>query len=162
MEENTENKESQQSVGKGINPLIIVGIVVLCLVLGYFVYKNRTQSQNIAPSAQNVDESMESTSTEASEPSSLEVKEFTINGSNFSFNPSSITINRGDKVKITFKDDDGTHNLTIDGYNISTKTINSGNSESVQFIADKSGSFEYYCSVDSHRERGMTGTLIVQ
>lgn len=90
------------------------------------------------------------------------VKEFTVVGSNFSFSPGTISVNKGDMVKIIFKDDDGTHNLVIDGYNLSTNVINGGSSDLIQFVADKNGSFEFFCSVGSHRDLGMTGTLIVK
>ena len=32
----------------------------------------------------------------------------------------------------------------------------------VQFIADKAGTFEYYCFVGNHRQMGMVGTLTVK
>jgi uncharacterized cupredoxin-like copper-binding protein len=32
----------------------------------------------------------------------------------------------------------------------------------VQFVADKTGTFEFYCSVGNHRQMGMVGTLVVQ
>ena len=92
---------------------------------------------------------------------STAVKEFNVNGKNFSFDPSQITVKKGDKVKITFKDEDGFHNLVISGYNVETKKINTGQEQTVEFIADKTGQFEYYCSVTGHREKGMKGTLTV-
>lgn len=90
------------------------------------------------------------------------VKEFTVDGTNYAFNPVTITVNKGDMVKITFKDDDGAHNLVVDGYNVATNTIGAGSTDTIQFVADKAGSFEYYCAVANHRDLGMTGTLIVQ
>lgn len=92
---------------------------------------------------------------------SANVKEFTIVGSNYQFLPSSITVNDGDTVKINFKDDDGVHNLVVDGYNISTNTVRGGSQDTIQFVANKAGQFAYYCSVAGHRDLGMTGILIV-
>jgi plastocyanin len=90
------------------------------------------------------------------------VKEFTISGQNFSFTPSAITVKKGDKVKITFKNVNGFHNLMIDEFKVATKTIQGGTEESVEFVADKTGSFQYYCSVGTHRAMGMWGTLKVE
>ena len=90
------------------------------------------------------------------------VKEFTVDGKNFSFSPSTLTIKKGDTVKITFKNTGGTHDFVIDEFNARTQRIGTGAQETIQFIADKTGSFEYYCSVSSHRAMGMKGTLIVQ
>lgn len=90
------------------------------------------------------------------------VKEFTVTETNYAFNPATITVNKGDTAKINFVNSDGVHNFVIDEYSVSTNPIQAGNNDSVTFLADKAGSFTYYCSVDGHRELGMVGTLIVK
>ncbi len=99
-----------------------------------------------------------STSTTTMTPA---VKEFTIHGKNYSFTPNTMTVNKGDTVKVTFVDDFGSHNFAIDEFNVKTAIIQGGQSETVTFVADKSGTFQYYCSVGSHRALGMVGTLTV-
>jgi len=47
-------------------------------------------------------------------------------------------------------------------FNARTKQIKAGETETIEFIADKVGSFEYYCSVGQHRQMGMVGTLVVE
>lgn len=89
-------------------------------------------------------------------------KEFTVTGKNFAFAPGTMTVKKGDRVKITFVNSAGTHDLKVDGYGVGTKIIQGGATETFEFVADKAGSFEYYCSVGSHRQMGMKGTLIVQ
>lgn len=90
------------------------------------------------------------------------VKEFTVSGKNFSFTPSTITVQKGDKVKITFENTAGFHDFVIDEYGVATKQTQSPTTEVLEFIADKVGSFEYYCSVGSHRAMGMKGVLKVE
>ena len=90
------------------------------------------------------------------------IKEFTVTGSNFSFAPNAISVNKGDTVKITFKNANGTHDFKIDEFNVATARIQGGQQETVTFVADKSGSFQYYCSVGTHRQMGMFGTLTVK
>lgn len=90
------------------------------------------------------------------------VKEFTVTGKNFAFLPAAMTVKKGDTVRITFVNESGTHDLVVDGYNARTKIIQGGAKETIEFVADKAGSFEYYCSVGKHREMGMKGTLTVQ
>ncbi len=90
------------------------------------------------------------------------VKEFTVTGSNFKFEPSQMTVNKGDTVKITFQNSGGKHDFVIDEFNVETEDINGGENTAVTFVADKTGSFEYYCSVGNHRQMGMKGTLTVQ
>jgi len=92
----------------------------------------------------------------------IAVKEFTVTGENFSFTPSLITVKKGDRVRIIFKNANGLHNLIIDEFNVATKTIQGGNQDTVEFTADKTGSFQYYCSVGTHRAMGMWGTLKVE
>lgn len=90
------------------------------------------------------------------------VKEFTVSGGNFYFTPKTMTVNKGDTVKITLKNAGGTHDLKIDEFNVATPRINSGQSATITFVADKTGTFEYYCSVGEHRAMGMFGTLTVK
>ena len=91
-----------------------------------------------------------------------EVKEFTVSGKNFSFTPSLIAVKKGDKVKITFKSSQGFHDFIIDEFGVATKQAQAPYEEILEFTADKVGSFEYYCSVGSHRAMGMKGTLKVE
>jgi len=90
------------------------------------------------------------------------IKEFTVSGQNFSFTPNSITVKKGNKVKITFKSIDGFHDFRIDEYGVATKQLQFPAEEVLEFTADKAGNFEYYCSVGSHRAMGMFGTLKVE
>lgn len=89
-------------------------------------------------------------------------KEFVVNGSNFSFDVKTITVKKGDTVRIVFKNQDGFHDFVIDDFNVATKQIQAGQEETVEFVADKGGIFEYYCSVGNHRAMGMVGTLTVE
>jgi plastocyanin len=55
------------------------------------------------------------------------VKEITVVGTEFSFNPSSITLSAGERVKIIFKNEGkAPHNLIIQGLGIGTRTIGGG------------------------------------
>ncbi len=87
---------------------------------------------------------------------------FTVIGKNFSFSPAEIKIHKGDKVKIVFQNVDGFHNLVVDEFSAKTKTIPADQTDTVEFVADKTGTFEYYCGVANHRQMGMKGNLIVE
>lgn len=90
------------------------------------------------------------------------IKTFTVEGGDFFFKPNTIKVKKGDTVKIIFQSSAGQHDFVIDEFKVRTKLIRSGESETVEFVADKTGSFEYYCSVAQHRKLGMKGTLIVE
>ena len=90
------------------------------------------------------------------------VKEFTVVGDDFAFDTKEIKVNKGDTVRITFENKEGFHDWVIDEFKAKTKQIKAGEKETIEFIADKAGTFEYYCSVGQHRKMGMKGNLIVQ
>ena len=89
------------------------------------------------------------------------VKEFSIEAKQFEFNPSTITVNKGDKVKLTITSIDVTHGFSLPDFNI-VATLSPGNTVVKEFMADKVGSFVFQCSVYcGSGHSGMRGTLIV-
>jgi plastocyanin len=90
------------------------------------------------------------------------VKVFEISGGPFYFNPNLITVNKGDTVRIVFTNEEGFHDWVLDEFDAKTKQIQAGQTETIEFVADEAGEFEYYCSVGTHRQMGMVGTLIVK
>lgn len=128
------------------------GLVFAAAIVSGFVFKNFKRPQ--------ANGQVSGVST-TSNFKNVNVKEFTVVGTNYAFSPNTITVNKGDNVRIIFKDADGVHNLVINGYDLTTNVI-TGGQDTIEFVADKTGQFEFYCSVGSHRDLGMTGTLIVQ
>jgi plastocyanin len=95
-------------------------------------------------------------------PEASNVKEFVVEGNNFAFSVKEMTVKKGDRVRVVFNNKDGRHDWRLDEFaGAATKVIMGGQSETIEFTADKAGSFEYYCSVGSHRQMGMKGTLTV-
>ncbi len=90
-----------------------------------------------------------------------EVKEYTIRESNFELDPATITANKGDTVRITVINDQGTHNLFIEEYNQRVNVVPAGTTQVMEFVADKAGTFDMWCEVPGHRNAGMEGQLIV-
>ena len=155
------------------NALIV--LVVLVVIIGGLMWWNSNNTleapapeQNkevgaventmpvLGPEGEGVEEAV------VSEEGKVTVKEFTVTGKKFSFSPTTLTVQKGDKVKITFKNIDGFHDFKIDEYGIATAQKQSPAEEVLEFTADKAGSFEYYCSVGEHRALGMVGTLTVE
>lgn len=89
-------------------------------------------------------------------------KTFNITGGNFYFVPNQITVNKGDTVTLVMTNAGGIHNIFIDEFDVKSSTIKTAEATSVTFVADKSGSFVYYCAIPSHRVKGMWGTLTVK
>lgn len=95
-------------------------------------------------------------------PEATAVKEFKITANNFAFSPSTITVKKGDKVKLVVTSTDVDHGIAIKEYDINKK-IDKGKTEMIEFTADKTGEFEFYCSVFcGSGHKSMKGKLIVQ
>jgi plastocyanin len=157
------------------NNIIVGAVIIVLIALGgwYIVSKNKTSNDDVnMPAGSETTSSgdgakaespvVNGTFTTTTTVTTSAVKEFTVVGSNFKFEPSVLSVNKGDTVKITFKDINGFHDFRIDEFNVATKQMQEGNEQTVTFIADKAGSFEYYCSVGEHRAMGMKGTLTVK
>lgn len=93
---------------------------------------------------------------------SAEIVKFTVTASNFSYDQKQLKVKKGDTVVLTFKNVEGFHDFKIDEFGVATNQIGVGEEEEVEFVADKAGTFEYYCSVSNHRSMGMVGKLIVE
>ena len=145
------------------NLVIGIGVVLALGVAGYVGYTTlKAPAQNMegnkGDATVEVDANMPVPGVDV--PEMVAVHELTIEGKNFSFSPSTVTVKKGETVRITFVNTGGTHDLVIDEFNVRTKRT-AGGSDTVEFVADRAGSFEYYCSVGSHRAMGMVGTLVV-
>jgi plastocyanin len=92
----------------------------------------------------------------------LTEKEFTLDGFNFGYDIKEIRVKKGDTVTINLTVSEGFHDWVVEEFNAATTQIREGGVASVTFVADKTGTFEYYCSVGQHRANGMVGKLIVE
>lgn len=87
---------------------------------------------------------------------------FDLKGIPFEFDMTEIRVKKGDTVTINFESSEGLHDWVVDEFDAATQQVRPGSPTSVTFVADKSGEFEYYCSVGDHRAQGMVGKLIVE
>jgi cytochrome c oxidase subunit 2 len=87
---------------------------------------------------------------------------FDVIGTNFDYDLKEIRVSEGDTVTINFRSQDGYHDWVVDEFDAATTKVQTGEMTSVTFVAGEAGSYEYYCSVGSHRANGMVGTLIVE
>ncbi|OHB10015.1 MAG: hypothetical protein A3G05_01850 [Candidatus Zambryskibacteria bacterium RIFCSPLOWO2_12_FULL_45_14] len=133
-----------------MNNKLALSVVIVLILGGFLFFMNRGE----APTE--IEEVRETNTTTVS------VKEFTIDAAPYSFTPNTISVNLGDTVKITLKNTKGTHDLKIDEFGVATRTLNVGEEQTITFVADKSGTFEYYCSIGNHRAMGMVGALTVR
>ncbi|OGK55811.1 hypothetical protein A3J15_03875 [Candidatus Roizmanbacteria bacterium RIFCSPLOWO2_02_FULL_38_10] len=159
-----------------MNNKMMMGLIglVLLVILGGFVYMNMksgsvedvvvTPTTDIGqqPVVITEEPTMTIDETTQSVTNDQTVKEFNVDGSNFKFSVAEMKVNKGDTVKVTFNNVEGMHDWVVDEFNARTKQIQAGELETITFVADQTGTFEYYCSVGKHRQMGMVGNLIVE
>ncbi len=87
---------------------------------------------------------------------------------NIAYQPSTLTVEAGAMVTLTFTNDDVnplvSHDWALEGFEetAQTATVGNGESTSVTFQAPTTpGDYAFYCSLPGHRANGMEGTLTV-
>ncbi len=91
-----------------------------------------------------------------------QLKEFRIIAKNWFFEPSAITVNKGDRVKLIITSVDVIHGFALPDFGININ-LEPDKTQTVEFVASKVGTFTFYCSVycgSGHRD--MKGQLIVK
>ncbi len=183
MEENTETPEAPTSGNKNMLLIGLFVVIVLGVLGGMFIMgqAKKPAAQPTAVPAQvteasptaaqgamvEVTQEVSPTSASAMKDDSTmakgKTKTFTIEASSFKFSPATMTVGKGDSVTIVLTGKGNTqHDWVIDEFNAHTKRITAGETDTISFVANKVGTYEYYCSVGNHRQMGMVGTLSVQ
>lgn len=88
--------------------------------------------------------------------------EFDVSSFQWGFEPQFIKANKGDHVTLKLSSDDVAHGIAIDEYQIN-EPILPGQTSEVEFLADKEGTFHFYCSVpcgEGHSQQG--GYLMIK
>jgi cytochrome c oxidase subunit 2 len=91
-------------------------------------------------------------------PAPVEIK---ITARQFEFEPKTITVRKGQPVKLIITSVDVSHGFAISEFNIKEK-IKAHTTKTIEFTPDRTGEFQFYCSVycgDDHED--MEGKLIV-
>ncbi len=84
-------------------------------------------------------------------------------GGALAFNPNTLTVNKGDTVKVTLVNADPAqpHSFVINELNAKSGQVAAGQTKTYTFTASQAGEFQFYCDVPGHKEGGMVGTITV-
>lgn len=90
------------------------------------------------------------------------VKTIDVIASRFQFEPATITVAQGDRVRLRLHSADRTHAFAIKALRVKTLIPSGGEAVTVEFVADRAGSFDFtcaeYCGTGHAR---MKGRLVV-
>lgn len=144
--------------------MVILGVVILIALGGVLLLGNSQSNNQPTAQQQNTETPTEAVSNNQSTDSGRQasVKEITIESKGLKFIPDILRAKVGDRVRVIYKNTFGKHDFVIDEFNVRTPLIDANEIATVEFVADKRGAFEFYCSVPGHREAGMKGTLLVE
>ncbi len=131
-------------------------IIAILLIGGFFLYKSTNASPNSAnPTIANGHVTTQTTNLDSGSVTSP-TKVINLKAKRWTFTPGTITVKKGDHVKIIIDNTDTTHGIMIPDLGVS-------GIDSVEFTADKAGTYEFRCPTmcgEGHRD--MKGTLIVE
>jgi len=89
-------------------------------------------------------------------------REIQMTAKKYEFNPSVITVTKGERVKLIITATDRDHGFKLDAFRINQR-LKKGEPTTVEFTADRAGEFPFQCSVVcgmGHHK--MKGKLVVQ
>lgn len=150
--------------------IIIIFILAVLIIIGYIVtlkipltLQAPLQGDTTPPTVQSENQEPPFPSENINQSNPQNIKTFTVEGSEFSFTPKTLSIKTGEKVKITFiNTGSAPHTFTIDGI-IDTGVVQPGAKSIVEFNGpSQKGSYPIYCSVGQHKAQGMEGSLMVE
>lgn len=91
-----------------------------------------------------------------------ETKVIAVSAKQWEFSPATITVKKGTKVTLNITSSDVAHGFDLSAFNVSAN-LEPGKTASVTFMADKTGTFPFFCSVFcGSGHGGMQGKLVVE
>lgn len=142
-----------------------MGVIVVAVVGGviYFASAKGSSPAVNTPAENMKNEQSSVTSSETSSTATdTNVKVIDVEAGSFYYKPNIIEVNKGQKVKIVLKSVSMMHNFNIDELGVKSAIVKNGDTGTVEFTADKVGTFEYYCSIGQHRANGQVGKITVK
>ncbi|MBI2659413.1 cupredoxin domain-containing protein [Candidatus Woesearchaeota archaeon] len=108
------------------------------------------------------EEATSATQAPTQTPQSAEVREFRMTAKQFQFEPSTIEVNKGDRIRLLVTSMDVPHGISIPEYGINER-LDPGKEVTIEFTADKQGTFTAFCSVFcGSGHSSMKGKIVVK
>jgi plastocyanin len=88
-------------------------------------------------------------------------RDFTVTAQDFRFAPDKLEVTQDDLVRITVTSRDVAYSITIDEYRLSRR-VPAGGSTTLEFRADRTGTFTFYSNMSDTRHESARGSFIVR
>lgn len=91
-----------------------------------------------------------------------QAEELAVTAKQWAFEPAEIRVKKGDRVRLVITSVDVDHGFALPAFGVNV-TLAPGRTETVEFTADRTGSFAFFCTVycgAGHQD--MNGKLIVE
>lgn len=75
-----------------------------------------------------------------------EVKTIDVVASRFRFEPATISVVQGDRVRLRVRSVDRAHGIGIKAFRVNALIPHAGEAVTVEFVADRAGAFDIFCS----------------
>lgn len=87
-----------------------------------------------------------------------------IEATSFAYAPAHVSVSPGTIRFVVHNTSDIVHGFEVEGHGMEEEIdeIEPGGTDSLTVRLEEPGTYEIYCPVDDHEQRGMTGTLIVE
>lgn len=142
-------------------PIVIVAIVAVAISVPLFDTSDDDISTSQTSTTTTTTTSTSTTTKEMLPDSDVIV--INIEATEYLFNVSNIQVSKGDTVRITLTNAGSDfHNFVIPDLDIQTEVVSPRNSDTIEFIAEETGVFDFECSIGNHRALGMLGKIIVE
>ena len=143
--------------------LIGVVLVVIVAIAGYMFLRT---DKAVAP-ADPMDKAVNTAAPKSvtSEKMTGPVKEFTTTAfydeTGVWYSLKEMRVKKGDTVRVKATNTKGMHDFTLDEFGVKTE-LPLNQEVVIEFKADKTGEFTYYCSKPGHKAKGQFGKLVVE
>ena|SRR3989338_8419609 len=135
---------------RSVSLAIVLTLVII--VAGFYLILNNSSNESVTGKVANSG----SDNAIVSNSQSGDTKIINIKAARWQFTPGTITVKKGERVKIMIDNTDTTHGIVIPDLGVS-------GIDSVEFTADKPGTYEFKCpTMCGEGHKGMKGTLIVE
>jgi cytochrome c oxidase subunit II len=75
-----------------------------------------------------------------------DVKTIDVTATRFQFDPATITVAQGDRVRLRLRSADTTHGIAIKPFRVKALIPKGGETVTIDFVADQAGAFDFTCA----------------